>query len=393
MSTYLTWVVLRIITSFIAATASSIKPFTEIENRIPIWPPSEPISDWFARMFISPWYRWDVIWYTKIVTDGYQDGDGTTNFHPLYPMLAKLISYLRLNPVFCLLIVSSSATLLLLYVYKKLASLDLDVEQSDFCVPILLLFPVSFILFAPYPEALFLFLSVSSFYLMRKNNWLISGLSAFLAVLTRQQGLFLIFPMVWELWEASGKNIKGVKDNWQSWINIVWIPLAYFLWVGYRLLVINEEIIGRYDNLQDAIYSVFISSSALEVVPYQKFVWPWEAIYLGINKFINSPDIDMWTNIMLAVIFFAFVMMGWKKMRMSYKIYITFISIISLSYHTGSTHPYMGMPRHLYLAFPVLLSITPVITQNRYIYLSYILLGIVTMSILIVEYSLTAWVP
>ena len=41
---------------------------------------------------LNPWAHWDGVWYIKIATTGYADGDGSTAFFPLYPMLLRWLA-------------------------------------------------------------------------------------------------------------------------------------------------------------------------------------------------------------------------------------------------------------------------------------------------------------
>ena len=79
------WILLRLVTSLVAGMVSSIKPMTPLEASMPFLPPSAPFSQWLERAFLSPWLRWDAVWYQRIVTQGYSATDGTTQFHPLFP--------------------------------------------------------------------------------------------------------------------------------------------------------------------------------------------------------------------------------------------------------------------------------------------------------------------
>src|SRR5687767_8468695 len=66
------------------------------------------------------------------------------------------------------------------------------------------LFPTGFFLLAPYPEALFLALTVASLYLARQGRWWLAGLAGLLAALTRFQGAFLALPLAYEYLRQRG---------------------------------------------------------------------------------------------------------------------------------------------------------------------------------------------
>ena len=119
------------------------------------------LMGWFNRVFISPLMRWDTAWYQRILTQGYRPEDGTSSFHPLFPLLARPLVASGLDASMSLLIISALAGLAYIYFWVRLASLDLNPDETRFSILVFLFFPMSFILFVPYTEALFLLLSTS----------------------------------------------------------------------------------------------------------------------------------------------------------------------------------------------------------------------------------------
>jgi hypothetical protein len=55
----------------------------------------------------------------------------------------------------------------------------------------------------------------------------------------------------------------------------------------------------------------------------------------------------------MAAVFIGMFILGWRHLRMSYRIYSIVIILVSLSFFTGPVNPYISLPRHLLLAFPV----------------------------------------
>jgi hypothetical protein len=264
-------------------------------------------------------------------------------------------------------------------------------SNTQFSLLLTILAPAAFVLFAPYSEALFLLCAVGSLYLARKQRWWLSGIAGGLAVLTRQQGLFLILPIAWELWEATGKTWRSAWKSWRQWLSLCLIPIGFTIWLIYRLVILNDLSVNL-QNFHTIVYSLLISSSATEVVPAQAFIWPWKALYFAVIKVFQTPDLDIWVNIISALYFLVLLILGWKSMRVSYRIYVLAITIISFSYFTGLQHPYMGLPRHLLLAFPVFWAVTPHL--NRPIIRPFvIILGSIWMLFMVSLFSLENWIP
>ena len=384
------WLALRLITSLWAALVSQFRPLNPIELAFPLWPPQFS-TNWLERVLLAPWLRWDAHWYLRIVTSGYQSGDGTLQFHPLYPWLAAMLHRIGIHPVLALLIISTAASLALLVAYEQLARLDLSLEESRLSTLLFTFFPISFILFAPYSESLFILCSVLCFWAVRKRTWLLAGLAGLLASFTRQQGLFLIIPVVWEIWEYSSHNLKQIMSNWRYWWATVLTVGGYLLWVVYRRFYFFETP-SIHSGANDWIFSLLISPNASQVVPQQAFLMPWQALGLAIRQFAVKPDLDMSFNFLISGAFLILFAISFNKMRMSYRLYSLVIILVSFSYYTGTVHPYMGLPRHLYLAFPVFIGFASFLRQPA-ARLAYTGIGVVSMLILLTGYSLEAWVP
>lgn len=384
------WTLFRLVTSVFAALISSRHPLTDLEKAVGLFPINVLNRGWLERACLSPWLRWDAAWYQRIVENGYDALDGTAQFHPLFPALASLFHRLGFHPLLSLLLVSSASSLAFLYIFYRLARLDLSAVDARFSMKLMLLAPAAFVLFAPYSEGLFLLCAASSFYWARRQRWWLAAVAGGLATLTRQQGLLLIFPIVWEMWADSGACWRYFRAGWRKYLSLGFIPLSYALWIGYRSIILEETSLA-FRTVHQFIYSWLISPSAVEVVPQQSFTWPWRAIWLAIQKLSGQPDVDIWVNCFLAGIFICLLGLAWKNMKPTYRVYAILVALVSFSYHTGPFHPYMGLPRHLMLAIPVFISAAPAINRPIVRPLTLTLLGIAYFLQLFL-YALEAWV-
>jgi Gpi18-like mannosyltransferase len=385
------WLVLRVISSVIVGMVSSIKPMTPLEASVPFFPPSVPIIQWLERAFLSPWMRWDALWYQRIVSQGYSAADGTAQFHPLYPWMAVPLARLGLTPAFSLLIFSSIAGIALYYFFVKLARYDLTPSNAIFAMLLFALAPPAFILFAPYSEALFLLIAVLCIIFTRERSWWLAGLFGGLATLTRQQGIFLLVPMAWELWEHGDRKVTNIRNQWRDWLALILIPIGMLIWLIYRAVFLKDMQVN-FSNFQEFVYSTIVSPSATKVVSIQQFIWPWSALKITLIKLFTQPDLDIWVNIITSAIFLIILGVTWQKMRISYRLYSLVITLVSFSYYTGPVHPYMGLPRHLFLAFPVFIGLAA-LTNNKWIRLLIVSLSSAGLFFLLGLFVLNAWVP
>src|SRR5258706_1349223 len=357
------WLFLRLFTSLNALFFSAIRPITSIEEEVAVWPASAEVSLWLNRVFLAPWLRWDAVWYVHLLTTGYAAGDGSTSFHPLYIWLSTPLYLLGAEPLFSLLISSSLASLGFFWIFYKLACLDLPPEKSQLALILLATFPISIILFAPYTESLFLFFATLALYQMRKRRGFLAAMAMCLASLTRQQGVLLMFPMLWYAWEDSGKSFGGVFKAWRGWLAACTAPIGLFLWTIYRVYYLHEGILDM-QNWQSFVYSVLLSPSAKIIFPDQALIWPWDALAIAISKLTHTPDIGDVMTLVLGVGFVILFVLAWKYMNPADRIYTLVITLVSFSMSTGPIRIYLSLPLHLFIAVPVFIGLAGAFKQR-----------------------------
>ena len=312
----------------------------------------------FLEIISEPWYRYDTFYYVRIVSAGYQSGDITSGFHPLYPWLSTIAAFVLRDPLAGLMFVSSVASILMTIVVYKLARLDLDHDKAWTATALLLCWPAALALFVPYTEALYMLLAVSCFFAARKRQFLLAGLIGGLATLTRQHGILLVLPLLWELWDASGRKLKPLVVNWRAWVACALVPAGYAVWILYRAIAIND-VQPDFSSPQRFIYSVMVSPTAYQIFSDQQFLWPWQSIWKALVMYWRgSLHFSAYGDAFLALVFIIMFVFSWRHLRGSYRIYSLAVVLIALSLHTGvSLNPYISLPRHLLPAFPVFIGL------------------------------------
>lgn len=386
------WLTLRLLLGAQAAYLSALRPITPLERMPPhAFAFSTDSWLWIERWILAPWQRWDAEWYLRILETGYQAGNGTTQFHPLFTWVARPLTWMGMSDLLALLVVSSLSGIGYLWVFHKLAALDRTPDQASFATMFLLAFPVSMVLFAPYTEALFLLLASATLLAARKGRWGWAGLWAGLAVLTRQQGIFLAFPLAYLLWNSRPFwPLKTCRANVRAWAGLIWIPVGELILLAHRWRL--GDLSPAFDSLQNLVYSVLISSSADRVVPMQAFQPPWKVATLAIRQLAAAPDFDLVVNLAGAAVFVVLLVVAWRRMRAAERLYCVVILLVSFSYYTGPQHPLMGLLRHSYLAFPLLMNSADAITRP-WQRLTAVGLGLLGMGVLLIGYVWHAWVP
>jgi hypothetical protein len=190
------------------------------------------------------------------------------------------------------------------------------------------------------------------------RRFVLAGLMGGLAALTRQHGILLVLPLLWELWEASGPNWRRLITNWKAWLACALVPAGYAVWILYRAFAIND-VKPDFSSPQRFIYSVMVSPTAYQIFQDQQFLPPWQSLWKAIVAYWRGNVHDSaYGDAFLAAVFITMFVFSWRYLRTSYKIYSLAVVLIALSLHTGvSLNPYISLPRHLVPAFPVFLGI------------------------------------
>ncbi len=276
---------IRVLWGAWGAFISAMFPDTVLEERVLVWPPHLLSGDWWHRVWVSPWMRYDYEYYERIVTRGYRLDDGTASFHPLFPLLAKPFYALTGNAQLSLLIVSTLAcwiccVLIARYVAKFYApQLTVGIQHSAIqgAAWALVLGPLGWVLLAPYTESTFLAASIGALWAMRERRLWLAGALAATATLARQQGLVLLLPLAWQWWQMWRENRSASKHHsfQTSSIFALSLPiLAYASYSIYRVLVLGE--VESDSGAGALVKSWIVSPSTRLVVPGSGLSTPWK---------------------------------------------------------------------------------------------------------------------
>src|SRR5262249_54633213 len=161
------------------------------------------------------------------------------------------------------------------FLLRRLTLIDQDPAQALRSSLLFLFWPISYVLFIPYSESVWLACAVLCFFYAITERWKLAALTAALATLTRQQGLFLIVPLAWELWHAANYDLKTAVSKWRDWLWLTLVPLSYLSWILYRTMSLGD-VKPNFSSLQNIISSALLSPASHQVVKDHRFTWPWE---------------------------------------------------------------------------------------------------------------------
>jgi hypothetical protein len=177
---------------------------------VPGWP-AHAVTPGFHNVWTA-WEREDALWYLRIATGGYADGDGSAAFFPLYPTTVRVVStVIGGHPLAAGILVSNLSLLGALCVLYVLTRTERSERTARRAVLYAAVFPTAFFFLAPYSESTFLLLVLVCLWAARRRRWWVAAAAGAAAALTRSLGLVLIAPLVVEAylqWRDSGR--KGI---------------------------------------------------------------------------------------------------------------------------------------------------------------------------------------
>jgi len=190
---------------------------------------------------LNPWAHWDGVWYIKIATGGYADGDGSTAFFPLFPMLLRYIGLVFSgNLVITGVVISLVCYAGCVWLLYRLVRSDFDDEVASRAVVYLAIGPLSFFLQAVYTESLFLVLSLACFVFAREGHWRLAGVMGLLATLTRSTGVLLLVPMAYYYYERREWKLRRTDSHVA---NLLMVVEGLLVWMTYLSLAFGKPLL------------------------------------------------------------------------------------------------------------------------------------------------------
>ena len=117
---------------------------------------------------------------------------------------------------------------------------------------------------------------------------------------------------------------------------------------------------------------------------------PWEALSKAISITQQYPTRGNILNLVLGGVMVILAVVAWPRMRVSYRILTIILFVVAFAYHTGPETPYMGLPRHLLLAFPIFIGSAPALERFKGPIAAVSMFGMLALTFF---YVLHAWVP
>jgi hypothetical protein len=302
----------------------------------------------------DPLFRYDGTWYAAIAQGGYTTLPQAA-FSPLLPLLERLLMPATLGrPMLAGLIVAWIAELLGLALLRELVELDVSAEVARRALYALALFPTSVFLVMPYAESLFLALSVGSFLAVRHRRWLLAGVLAALASLTRQVGVLLLVPLVLGALPVVVAELRGRRRIGAR----LWALGPVAVAVGLPAVAVGawQWYLDRRLGVAGAVGWAAASE------PWRRYVsWPWEGLVRDVAALAQRGNagatLGVARDLLFAALWIALavvLLVRWRHWPLDYVLYAwaSLAVVLVLPMHADTTDALNSLPRYLLVVFP-----------------------------------------
>ncbi len=315
----------------------------------------------WVTIITTPWRRYDSYYFLHIAQFGY-DTNRLPAFFPLYPLLVKIAAWPLGNHFTVAALFVSWLCCWGSYCWLyRLAAREYGQRAARLAVLALACCPMSFFMFAPYSESLFLLVSFGAVERARAGRlWQASALAA-LGMLTRPTGILLLIPIGWEwarragLFKPGGWRANPLKSAQSrlALLSLGLVPLALLAYSLYLKMVINSPLafLGTESSIWKRQLTWPWNTAGLFTIAYQRAA---QAGDLRLFVF-NSVDLLLVLPLLGIVLYFAVRGRLWWGAAL-YQLALT-VMLVAVPTHPSSL-PYevlLSTQRFMLPAFPIFL--------------------------------------
>jgi Gpi18-like mannosyltransferase len=334
------------------------------------------LENYLSNPLLFSWANFDGEHYLSISQIGYRGLEQA--FFPVYPHLMRFLAAPFGNTftasVVTGLFISNVSFVFALYFLYKLLRLDFSHYLSLLTILVLITFPTSFYFGAVYSESLFLLLTILSFYLARKDHWLLASIVGAVASATRIFGLLLLGAL---LLEALQKRTRLRKYFW-----IIFIPVGLALYILYQWMSTGDPL--AFYNLQKLVGPQHESGITLIPQVYVRYIKMLFSV-----EFTNPIYQTIFLEFFVGLLFFFLPIYGYfKKVRLSYILFALVGFLLPTIQGSLSS-----VPRYVLVLFPSFLILAMIINKfPKFLQGLLLVLSSIWMSVEVVLFLRGYWV-
>jgi hypothetical protein len=314
---------------------------------------------------------WDSAWYLSIVTRGYGFSPNSYAFFPGFSIFASLLTFLFRNPLVSGALCSFVFGVLWVPFFQLVAEKYLS-KQAAFGATLLFAFSPYVFLFTTvvYSEGIFLFFTLSAWYLFKTDRTAIASGLAAVSALARVVGSVLVLPML--LVSVQKKGSLRTR-----WIAFSILPIAALIsWLAYCQLTANDFLAFMHASEWSSLYTV--RTLLFEGLPQKGF----NVFQMALQ---NTSAPTNWLSPFAVVAALAvppFLMYLVAKIDKPLALYSVacYVSILMFG-------ALASMPRYVSVLFPLWIPIAAKLSMTKK---TVVLLGVVSVVFFVV--SLSIWV-
>ncbi len=310
--------------------------------------------------FDEVWYKWDTRHFLYIAEHGYPKfGELKTIlvYYPMYPFIVRGANFLFDNYFISAVFVSFIFLIVACIYLYKLALLEFgDRVAAKGSVKYLLLFPLSLFASMAYTESTFIAFSVACFYYIRRQIWFVAGVFGMFAAITRNQGILLFAPFVYEAVRVTieQKRLNGQLPVWGC-VTRFTSPLLILCGFG-AYLAVNKGVSGDW----------------FQFMEYQRVNWGQEVMFFAdnianiYNRVGNGSSMmamGTWIpSVSVFVFCLAMMLCMTRVLPTAYVIYSVLFFVVSYS-----PSWLISGARYMFALFPVYMVLARLISDRRQI--------------------------
>ena len=258
---------------------------------------------------ISYFKIYDAIPYTSIAKNGYLL-ESEYAFFPLFPMLVRLLHYIKIPYEVGGILISNIALLISLFVLSKL----INNKKSLYY---LIVSPILVYTTICYTESLYILLTLLAFYYYKKNKYLPSAIFTGLSTLTRNSGIILWGAIGLEMLYRLFKK-KDIKLNNIILFGIISLAIGMlypiFLYIKTNDFLMFSTVQGKYWNKENGyviltlIADIKFLINHFRLSQFYIFIENWLFFVIGIIIAIKNRKEDLASTIYIIVSLIAFTL-------------------------------------------------------------------------------------
>ncbi|MEJ7803757.1 MAG: hypothetical protein WKH68_10375 [Candidatus Limnocylindria bacterium] len=336
----------------------------------------ELLRDGPAFPLAGVWERWDACWYIKIATFGYESGEQSAAFFPAFPMAVRVVATITFLPYpVAGMIVPAIAFVAAVTGLVRLVETSHGIVIARRAALYLGIFPSAFFLFAPFTEALFLAAVIWTLVFARERRWLLAAVLAFVAGLTRVQGLLLVLPLAWEALVAardarSDRRLATRDGRFIVATSVIATVAPAIAFLGFALAA--RQLSGETPYDAQAFWGG------------TSFHPPWEVVAASYRWIVERGDGVQALNLITLIGSAALLLATARRMPLTYSLY-AWPPIILIALRIQPT-PLTSTIRYVVVLFPIFI-VLALLTgrpwlERAWVILSLLFLGLLTATFL-----------